>query len=97
MHPSLKVRLNFCFVKSRMVKKNIGDSRRPSLREAVHLIRHVSAQLPLAGKKNPLKEMKEEKISMSQFSLFACPGYTCHKLSVIKIKRPFRCIYVHRR
>ena len=41
MHPSLKVRLNFCFVKSRMVKKNIGDSRWPSLREAVDLMRHV--------------------------------------------------------
>ena len=53
MHPFLKVRFNFCFVKSRMVKMNIGDSRWPSLREAIHLMRHVSAQLPLTGKKNP--------------------------------------------
>ena len=34
-----------------MLKKNIGDNRWPSLREAIHLMRHVSAQLPLAGKK----------------------------------------------
>ena len=51
MYPFLKVRLNFCFVKSRMAKMNIGDSRWPSLREAIHLMRHVSAQLPLAEKK----------------------------------------------
>ena len=54
MHPFLKVRFNFCFVKSRMVKMNIGDSRWPSLREAIHLMRHVSAQLPLTGKKKNL-------------------------------------------
>ena len=33
--------------------------------------------------------MKEQKISISQFSLFACPGYTCHKLSEIKKNGPF--------
>ena len=31
--------------------------------------------------------MKEQKIDISQLSLLACPGYTCHKLSVI-IKCP---------
>ena len=45
---------------------------------------------------NEWKKLKEQKISISQFSLFACPGYTCHELSVIKNKRPFWCIYVHR-
>ena len=66
MHLFLKVRLNFFFVKSRMAKMNIGDSRWPSLREAIHLMTHVSAQLPLAEKKD-LRVSKMASVGGSVF------------------------------